>query len=183
MKVLKLSRIISVSLLIMFGCGQAYEKTEIDVPDSVKQALEEAAPQGNYRFFAVKESLPENIGDLQQAVLFACGEIEGQADLQVLMASMEELNSPLFKSINRFYINQNMVSGQMAMAETVTVNPENGEALKIPRAKSVFGTDNTSETLVGKCVEEMQKNPKSVLLISSDIKSEALRQMAKVIFK
>jgi len=39
---------------------------EIDVSDSVRKGIVEAAPVGEYRFFALKESSPKNIEDMRQ---------------------------------------------------------------------------------------------------------------------
>lgn len=174
--------IICVVFIISFGYGQNFEKVEINVFNSVKEAIEEAAPAGEYCFFALKESFPKNIEDMKQAKLFVCGEIGNQVDLKVIMASLGDHNSLLFKSIHEFFINPNLISGALAMTEDVSITLASGKVMKIPREKSVHGKDNSIDTLVSNCLEEMRKNNNSVLLIERSVDSKLLNQMVEIIF-
>jgi len=174
--------LICAVLIISFGCGQNYEEVEINVPNSVKEAIEEAAPAGEYRFFALKESFPKNIEDMKQVKLLVCGEIGNQVDLKVIMASLGDQNSLLFKSIHRFFINPNVISGTMAMNENVSIKLDSGEIVKIPREKSIYGKDNSIDTLVSNCVKGMQKNKNSILLIKRSVDGEMFNQMVEIIF-
>jgi len=169
--------------VISFSCGQKHEKVEINVSNSIKEAIEDAAPAKEYCFYALKESFPKNIEEMNKAKFFVCGEVEIQADLKVMMASLDDLSSPLFKSIHLYLINPNILSGQLAMSEDVSITLKNGEIMKIPRKKSICGRETSIDTLVRKCSEEMKKNSKSVLLIGKSIDSKVLDQMVEIIFK
>ena len=174
--------IICTVFIISFGCGQNYEKVEIDVSNSVKEAIKEAAPVGEYRFFALKESFPKNIEDMKQAKLLVCGEIGNQVDLKVIMASLGDHNSLLFGSIRRFYINPNMISGELSMTETVSITLDSGEVIIIPCEQSIYSKDFSIDTLVSNCLQEIRKNNNSVLLIKKSVDSEVLNQMVEIIF-
>lgn len=172
-------------LLVLFGCGQNYEKVEIDVPDSVKKAIEKAAPKGKYRFCALKESLPNNYEDMKQSTLFICGEIDNQVGKQVAMASLEEDSSLLFGWINRFYINPNIISGELSMTEILSITPDSGEVIMIPSDQSIYGQDHSFDTVLGNCLQEMEKNKISILLIERKeiVDSSVLNKMVEIIFK
>ena len=174
--------ILCAVFLISFGCGQNYEKVEINVSNSVKEAIEAAAPVGEYRFFALKESFPKNIENMKQAKLLVCGEIGNQVDLKVIMASLGDHNSLLFKSIHRFFINPNIVSGALSWTGTVSITPDSGERMKIPREDSIYGKNYSTDTLVNNCLQEMRKNNNGVLLIKRSVDSEVFNQMVEIVF-
>lgn len=55
--------------------------------------------------------------------------------------------------------------------------------MKIPRGKSIYGKDTSIKTLIKECFEEMQKDNKSVLLMSRNVKSDVLNEMIEIVFK
>ena len=59
------------------------------------------------------------------------------------------------------------------MTEVVSITLDSGEVMKIPREKSIYGKDNSIDTLVSNCLQEMRKSNNSVLLIKRSVDSEA----------
>jgi len=171
--------------LFLFGCSQNLKKVEIDVPDSVKQGIGEAAPAGKYRFCALEESYPKNYEDLKQSTLFICGEIESKVGQEVVLASMDENNSLLFGMIRRFFINTNIISGALSMTEMTRITPDGGEAIVIPSEQSIYGQDHSFNAVLGNCLQAMEENKNGILLIEKKEKldSDALNRMVELKFK
>ena len=170
---------------ISFGCGQASETVTIDVAGSVRGAIAEAAPTGEYRFLALREFSPKSIEDMMKARLFVCGDIGNQVGLKVVTASLSERRSLLFGSIHRFYINTNLISGALSATETTTITPDSGGAWTVVCEQTVHGRDYPIDTLVGRCVQEMRKNQNSVLLIKRKVRldRDLLSQMVEIAFR
>ncbi len=122
---------------------------------------------------------------MTQTKLIVCGDIEKQADLKVLMASIDDLNVLLFKSISRYLINPRMLSGKVATSENLSITLKNEKVMEIPRIKRIYGKDTSIGTLVYECFEELKKNEKSVLLMSKDVDFDRkqLNHMVKIVFK
>lgn len=172
-------------LFVLFGCGQKFEKIDIDVPDSVKQGIEEAAPVGTYRFCALDVSYPKNYEDLKQSTLFICGEIDSKVGQQVVLASMDENNSLLFGMIRRFFINTNLISGELSVNEIITITPDGGENIVIPSEQSIYGQDHSFNAVLGSCLQEMEGGENSILLIErkEKVDSDVLNRMVEIKFK
>ncbi len=183
MKILKNILFIISILVISFSSGQEHKKVEINVSNSFKKTIEEAAPAEEYCFYALKESYPKSIEEMNKTKLFVCGEIKAQADVVVMMASLDDYNSPLFNSIHRYLINPNILSGKMVTSENVTITPKSGKSIKFPLERAVYGKDTSIDTLIKQCSVEMQKINNSVLLIGRNVDSEVLSLMVEIIFK
>lgn len=175
--------IASSVFIIFFGCAPKHEQVEINVSKSFKETIEKAAPAEEYCFYAFKESYPKSIKEMAKAKLFVCGEVKTQADLEVVMASLEDFDTPLFKSICLYYINPNVISGLATISEDIEITLKDNEVMRISREKSSYGKDTSIETLVKECFEEMQKDNKNVLLMRRNIKSDVLNQMVEIVFK
>ena len=67
--------------------------------------------------------------------------------------------------------------------EDIEITLNDNKVMKIPREKSSYGKDTSIDTLLKECVEEMEKDNKSVLLMSRDIKNDVLNQMVEIVFK
>jgi len=168
----------------IIGCGtKPHEQVEINVSDSFKKAIEEAAPKKKYCFYALKESYPKSIEEMTQTKLIVCGDIEEQADLEVLMTSFDGLGVPLFKSISRYSINPNMLSGEVITSETLSITHKSSEAMEVLRENRIYSKDISISALVSECFEELKKNDKSVLFMSKDVNSEQLNHMVKLVFE
>lgn len=128
----------------------------------------EAAPTQEYGFYVVEGAVPEKVEELTGATLFVCGPVERQKELEVIVASAAGTGPPVFQSLRQFFINNNLVQGQMSFNEEITVTPRDGLQIKIPSQKSAYGQDKPPQELMEQCVEEMRKTPKSVLLASRD---------------
>lgn len=185
MRYTTLTTIALVILLILFipFYTVAADKAEIIVSKSVKEVIEEAAPTKQYSFYARKESYPKSIKEMMKAELLVCGEVEGQADLKVLMATLKDLDMPLFKSVRRYFVNPNMLSGKVSLSEKVSLKTKSGKIYKIPRKKVIYGKKTSIETLINECFEVMGKNSKSVLLSNKNVKSDVLNKMIEIVFK
>lgn len=96
--------IVLMVAVFSLSCGLKLEQVEINVSKSIKEAIEEAAPVGEYCFYALKESYPENVAEMNKAKLFVCGEVKTDAGLEVVFASLDDSDTMLFKSIYKYYI-------------------------------------------------------------------------------
>lgn len=175
--------IVCLVFFSLFGCTPKHEQVEINVSKSFKEAIEEAVSAKEYCFYGLKESYPKSIEEMTKAKLFVCGKVKTRIDLKVLMASLDYLDTPLFKSICRYYINPNILSGLVAMSEDISITLKSGEVIEISCEKSIYGKDTSIETLIKECFEEMQKDNKSVLLMSRNVKSDVLNEMVEIVFK
>jgi len=171
--------------LFLYGCGQNYKTVEIDVPNSVKQGIEEAAPGGKYRFCALDESYPKTYDDLKKSTLFVCGEIENKLGQEVVLASLDENNSLLFPMVRRYFINTNIISGELSATEMITVTPDGGESIIIPCVQSIYGQDHSFNDILDNCLQEMEENKNGILLIEKKEKvdSNVMNRMVEIKFK
>ncbi|MDT8402448.1 MAG: hypothetical protein RQ743_12195 [Bacteroidales bacterium] len=171
--------------LFLYGCGQDYKTVEIDVPDSVKQGIVEAAPGGKYRFCALDESYPRNYDDLKKSTLFVCGEIENKLGQELIMASRDENNSFLFPLVRRYFINTNLLAGELSATEILTLTTDGGESISIPCVQSIYGQDHSFNDILGNCLQEMEGDKNSILLIEKKekIDSNLMNGMVELKFK
>ena len=172
-------------LILSFACGQSFTRVEIDVSKAVKKAIETAAPSGKYRFCALKESFPKNIEDMNQSSLFVCGEIESQVGQTVVMASLGDTSPLLFRSIRRFFMNPNVLSGKVSMTVMTSVKPDRGEAISILTNNTTYGRDHSFDSVLDECLQEMKKSKNSVLLLEREktVESSVLSEMVEVVFR
>ncbi|MBT8356797.1 MAG: hypothetical protein HKO79_08965 [Desulfobacterales bacterium] len=166
------------------GCGDTREGAELKVSESIKRAIEKAAPREKYVFYALKESWPKDITEMTKTKLIVCGDIEKQAALRVLLSSFSDLDVPLFKSISHHLKNPMMVSGGHTISRNLSVKFEkSGKSANIPSERKFYPKDTSISSLLDECFEELKKNEKAVLLMSKDIDSEKLSHMIKINFK
>ena len=120
---------------------------------------------------------------MTQTKLILCGTFNKNADLKLLMASVNDLDVMLFKSISHYYINPNLLSGILHASNDLSITPKSGKVFKTTREQIGYPKDTTIGSLVEPCFEEVNKNKKSVLLIKNNNDREKFKQMVKIIFK
>jgi hypothetical protein len=171
-----------ISFGCLSGCDTTHEKVEVSVSEDIKRVADEVVPASDYVFYAAKESCPRTILDLKNSSLIICGDIESNADLQLLNAGLTEYGEPLFKSVHHYIINPNVISGALATTGNVTLTLDSGESIEIPREKSVFGRDTDVDSMVEEALKRMNESGKSVLLIGRNVRSAALEPMVEIVF-
>ena len=174
-----------IILLFLFGCHQKLPRTVIDIPDAVKKALEEAAPTAQYRFCALAGSSPELYEDLKRSDLYVCGEIDNQVGLRIAIAPLGESQSLLFGRIRRFFINPNVLAGEMSMTETTKITPEGGGVFVIPCEHTIYGKDHSFKRVLGDCLEDMEKNRMGILLLErkKSLDADTLSKIVEIVFR
>ena len=175
----------SFILLIFIGCRQELARTEIDVPDSVKKAIEEAAPASKYRFCVLKDSLPKLYEDLKRFDLYVCGGIDNRVGLEVAMAPLTESQTLLFGRIRRFFINPNIIAGALSMTDFTKITPDSGGVFVIPCEQTIYGKDHAFENVLGECLGEMENTKAGVLLLerNKSLDDETLKKIVEIGFR
>jgi len=171
---------------IILSCGTRQIQVVIPLPHSIQKAIEEAAPAGQYRFYAVKTTCPKNIEELNRSKLFICGEVEDGVDSKLMQCTFQELGKPLFKSVHRYVIRPNLLSGKIVFSENISIDLNDGSTMPYPRENLLFAqdtfVDSLIDSLISNCIKDMQKGNGSVLLISKDVRNEALDKLIKISF-
>lgn len=174
--------LVMIAFVFISCSSETREKIEIDVPNSVKEEIEGAAPVVEYSFFALKESFPKNIEEMKQTILFTYGEIDDHVDIRIIMASLHYDETLLFKAIKNYFINPNVFSGSLLRTLNHSLELDKGTTIEFLQEKFVYDKDRAKDEIISVCVEEMKKNQHSVLLIKRSIDSELLNQMVEIIF-
>jgi hypothetical protein len=168
--------------LFVFSCGPTFEQTEIPIPGHTKKNIDKEIP-GDFGFFSLKNSFPADIEALHDYTLFICGMVGGVDDVKLQLASIRDRDKVLFKSVNRYVINENVLKGKMSFNENVGLKSKDRGKVSYPRKSLVFGKDISIESLLEKCMEEMKNNPKSILLMERALGKNFQDQLLEIVFR
>jgi len=171
-----------VIFFIALSCGNREIQVVIPLPHSAQKAIEAAAPAEQYTFYALRTSYPKTIGELNQSTLFICGKVEDGIDYKLLQISFQELGKPLFKSVQRYAIRPDLLSGVIVFSENVSIDLNDGSSMSYPRENLLFAANFSRDSLLSNCIEDMRKGNGSVLLISKEARNELLQQLIKISF-
>ena len=174
--------------------AQKISKTiQLTTPSAVREALEKAAPIKEVGFFALKSNQINKIEDLNRLRLLTCGDVTNDTVFNIVESSSESLKILLFSSSDGFTIWSNVgrpddkIVGSESTKESFVID---GAKIDFKRTVYAFGGLNNKtiyDTILKKCVEEMRKDDKSVLLIKRSLMSkqgkEVRNDLVEIIFK
>ena len=160
------------------GCVSSYERVEIIVPSDVKEAIENITPAQEYGYYALESAQPGEVEDLTNKTLFVCGDVGSNIDLKIAASSITSLGKYLFKSSKVHFINENISCEGSGPCATLSEDLSFSEGdSSFYRESLVYGKDVTYETIFGNCLEAMQEDPESVILV----RKGALKQQADIV--
>lgn len=158
--------IVWVLVLGAFACGAPGDKAvKIDAPEELTRVIEEKAPSAEFSFFAFDGAHPTELEDMTDRVLVVCGEIEPQAEFEIMFAAQEQLGKPLFKSARTLFTSERLVEGEVTLSESARTTLGSGEEVVIPLEKTIFAGNLPEQALHEKCLEAQRENPGSVMLL------------------
>lgn len=182
---MKSKSFLCLSFLLCFfviGCGPTFEQTEIPIPGNTKKNISKEIPS-DFGFFSLKTSCPANLEELHENTLFICGMVSSVDDVKLQLASIKDRDKILFKSVNRYLINKNVLKGKMSLNENVGLEVKGRGKMSYPRKSEIFAKDIPGETLVEKCMEEMKNNPKSLLLMERALGKNFQDELLEIVFR
>lgn len=182
---MKSKRFLGLLLLFcffIFGCGSKFEHTEIPVPENTKKNIDKEIPK-DFGFFSLKTSYPANLETLHESTLFVSGVIGEVDDLKLQLASIKDNDRVLFKSINRYVINEIVLKGRMSSTNTVSIDIKGKGKISYPLKSEIAAKDAPQETLVEKCIEEMKSDPKGVLLMERRLGKKYQDELLEIVFR
>jgi len=178
---------LAVLLLVVVSCSSSSEQAEIAISSEVKEAIESAAPEQEYGFYALKTDHPSQAEDLTIMTLLVCGDdIDPSLGIMVAASSLRAMQTSLFQSVKIYFINDNMSCGGegscATASETVSLSAE-GMEVQLPQERFIYGNDTSEETLLAECVKALDQHPESVLLVKKDAGLGQQGKMVEIVFK
>jgi len=179
--------VLVVLLLAVVSCSSSSEQAEISISSDVKEAIESAAPEQEYGFYALKTGHPSQAEDLTTMTLLVCGDdIDPSLGIMVAASSVRVMKTSLFQSVKIYFINDNMSCGGegpcATFTETVSLSAE-GIEVQLPQERFIYGNDTSEETLLAKCLKAVDQYPESVLLVKKDAGLGQQGKMVEIVFK
>lgn len=170
-------------VLSLFFCAQKQNQIKIRVAEPVKQEITSSAPVEKYCFFTTRNSKPRLFSDLLESKLLICGFSVADIDLALNISVLNEYHRLFFINVHRYIINPNLIRGHMVMTEEIAVEVNLDSTITYSRDNFIFSQNTSVDSLLFLCYTEMQKNPKSILLLEKKRESELLQNLIRINFE
>ena len=171
----------SILILFVCNCAKKHEQKEISVSSFLKEKIENVLSPSGCFLFALNETFPATIEEMQQYVLITAGDIDNDADIQLMLTSINSTSIRLFRSISSHYINPNLISISGDVEEYLKIPLKSGVIARFYRKHHPLARDTSVDSLIINCMQDMKKQ-KSVLLVTTELYSEFPENMVEVLF-
>jgi hypothetical protein len=171
-----------VLIAAVASCSPTFERVEIALTSSVKEAVQDATPGQEYGYFALKTSRPAQVEDLTKTVLLVCGDAKPELDLEVAASSVKAMRTPLFQSSKVFFVNENVSCGGSGPCVSMTQNISFKGLEKFKREIQLYGSGVSDTVLTAACMEEMRQHPETILLMKKRVLGSQA-EIVEIVFK
>jgi len=175
--------ILFASLILTSSSNAQLQQVEIVMPGNIKKAIEQSAPIEKYVFYALKTSSPDKLADFAGRTLLFCSDEDEEGRIKNVNNFAINMFFGGLKSYSISKYAQSKITRKYAVYLPFEVKGEKVYYM-FTEETSTFTPKEPIETLLTKCLDEMEKDSKAILLIKRNIiKIEQQGGMVEVVFK